>query len=378
MRGRMRPTPMTPLTNRIRALTLGALAATASPAAPTPQQSDAARSSAEEPADLRGLRGELVDGVVAIADEQIITLLELEQLVAGSLRSQPVNSPEQELALRGQALRRLLLQRLSAQAGSELGLPTEAVTSQAESIERGRIGDDGLFAYRESLREQGVDPLTARRRTRNEIYRYQWEAFVTGAENYAGGRPAVDAFVRPGELRALYEVRLDELGSPSEVSLQVITIDARASGGQEYAGQAGEAVLEELAAGASWNELAEVYSSTFRETFGIRERSSLARIGDADLRRFAAEADPGTVSGVLPRRDRDGELVGVQIARLLERTEGEPPPAFDDPRLQGILRTELVRRRDAARLAIAEDRLLVGGYAWTASEGTLDLRAPQR
>jgi hypothetical protein len=303
-----------------------------------------------------------------------VTLLESEQLFLEIRQRAPVNTPEDEFRLQVETLNRLILDRLAAQAGSELGIPPEGVEGQAALIEADRIGSGGgVLSYGETLRRQGLDPLTARERTTAEIYRYQWEAFVSGDQNYGGGRPAVDAFVRPGELRAFYEVQLDRLGTPGEVSLQVITIDAAAAGGQEYAADAGRYVLDQLAAGESWNGLAELYSSTNQDTFGIRPRQPLARIGDDDLRRFAGRAEPGDVSEVLPRRDADGVLVGVQVARLLERTEGDPPPAFDDPALQNQIRGTLADRRRATLVARAEDRLLRGAYIWTAYDGLLDL-----
>ena len=279
--------------------------------------------------------------------------------------------------LQQEAIHNLILDALAAQAGAELGIPAEAIASQADSIESDRIDEAGLQQYGDSLRRQGIDPLVAKRKTEAQIYRYQWEAFVTGDPRYGGGRPAVDSFIRPGELRAFYEVRLDDLGSPSEVTLQVITVDAAQAGGQQFAAQALEEVRQELLGGASWNQKAAEYSSTNGREYGIRERQTLAQMRDDALRRFAAEAEVGAMSEVLERRTPDGELVGVQLARLLDKTEGEPPPPFDDPVLQNNLRTFLRRAQEQALIEVSRDRLLTDAYTWTIMTGLYGRRPPR-
>ncbi|MEO0652406.1 MAG: hypothetical protein AAFZ65_17160 [Planctomycetota bacterium] len=344
----------------------------AAPALPEPADALAI----EEPIDPRTLDGELVDGAIAIAGEQIVTYRDWQLGFESLLQRYPVNTQEDVDRLQQEAIRNLILDELAAQAGAELGIPREAIASQADSIESERIDEAGLQQYGDSLRRQGIDPLVAKRQTEGQIYRYQWEAFVTGNPRYGGGRPAVDAFIRPGELRAFYVVRLDDLGKPSEVTLQVIDIRADQAGGQEFAVAALEDVRQQLLNGGSWNDLAAAYSMEHGRQFGIREKQSLAKIADDELRRFAAEAEVGGMSEILEWRDLDGALVGVQIARLLDKTEGEPPPAFDNPILQNNLRGYLKQAQETALIELSRDRLLANAYTWFIATGRYGVDRP--
>ena len=358
------------------------IAATLLPA--TPQQSGAMPQAdpsdlprAEQRIDLMSLPGTLQDGVIAIADEEIISLFDFEQTYVSLLQQFGLSVDNQADANRVQmeALRRLLIQKLASQAGAELGLPEVAVATQAQLIEADRIDTEGVLEYGDSLRQRGLDPLMIRRRTKSDIYRSQWESFVTGNSRYSGGRPSVDSFIRPGELRAFYELRQDDLGTPSEITLQVVTFDANAWGNQEYATEGATGMLSELAAGAAWKDLATDYSSTFRESFGLRPAQTLAQISDLDLRRFAGAAKTGDVSEILPRRGDDGTLVGVQVARIVEQSDGVPAPPFDDPNLQNQLRNARSQSMQALLLDLAEERLLLDCYAWSAMSGAMDFSA---
>ena len=342
--------------------------------APPPLQGESELLEIERPLNPTSFDGDLLDGAIAIAGEQIVTFRDWQLGFEALLQRYPINDQEDVDRLQNEAIRSLILDELAAQAGAELGIPREAITSQADSIENDRIDEAGLQQYGDALRRQGIDPLVAKRQTEGQIYRYQWEAFVKGDPRYGGGRPAVDSFIRPGELRAFYEVRLDDLGTPSEVTLQVIAIGADQAGGQEWAVVALEDVQQQLREGASWNQMASTYSRTGGREFGIREKQSLAKIEDDELRRFAAEAEVGGTSEILEWRNADGQLIGVQIARLLDKTEGEPPPAFDNPILQNNLRGYLKQAQEAALLELSRDRLLSDSYTWFIVTGPYGVR----
>jgi hypothetical protein len=327
--------------------------------------------SAEDPERVDPGTGQYVNGVVAMADESIITLLELERGMAALARGRPVTTREEHLRLQSDALAGLLVRRLAAQAGRELGIPPELVDSRAEAIEDERVGTGSVLTYGDQLRSAGLDPLGAQRATVEELYSGQWEAYVSGSTAYGGGRPAIDGFLRPGELRAFYVVNLDTLGTPDSVTLQVLQIDAAAAGSQADAEATGAELLAELHAGASLSELVDTYGSAHQRTRGVLPSQPQSRLTDPELRRFAAEAELGTLSAVLPRRDDRGQLVGIQIARVLDRTPGVPPAPFGDPELQRDIRRRVEQFREAERIQTAERRLILEAYAWTAPEGRM-------
>ncbi|WP_145069673.1 peptidylprolyl isomerase [Engelhardtia mirabilis] len=304
-----------------------------------------------------------VDGVLAVAGDRVITRQQWDRSVQMAKAQNPVATLEQEQELRFEVMRSEVMALLTAQAGEELEVPAEMVEAQVRYRREMEEDARGVVGYRDALEASGIDPLDMERATRDQLYRGQWEAYVVGDENYAGGRPEVDRFIRPGELRTVYRLAKDTLSRPETVTLQVLELNNSATGGQENSEAMAAQIFDELEAGASFREMVDLYSAAHRETDGVVENVPVPALIPA-LKTFIEGATPGAISEALPLVDRTGGINGVQIVRLLERQEGEPPPEFRTPTLQRKLRDQVTEQREQRLLEIRRLELARNSYSW--------------
>lgn len=304
-----------------------------------------------------------VDGVLAIAGERVVTRQEWERAVDRAQAGRPVETLDQLRELEFEVMRAQVMSLLAAQAGAELDLPTELIDAQLRFRREAETEQRGVTGYRDALESSGIDPLELDRANRDMLLESQWEAFQVGDGNFAGGRPVVDDFIRPGELRTVYMIEREQLAQPTTATLQLLELPAVAAGGQANAEEVGAQIRAELEGGASFAQQVELYSRAYRDTGGVVENVPLDALPPA-LRTFVDGAEAGALSPVLPLIEPGGDVIGIQIARLVERREGEPPPPFRTPTLQRKLRDAVAAQREARLLEVARLELAQRSYAW--------------
>jgi hypothetical protein len=320
---------------------------------------------AEGGSDPRAAEGwRSLDGVVAHVGDEVITRGELDRFVQRRTGGLVLSTPEEVQDVREEALRGMITLRLQAQAGEDMGFdPAEMDRIVRRSIEaqRRELGSAGLA---ELWLEQGLDPLAAREDQMSDLYQQIWRIKTVGLPGPAGTRPTRDRFVRPGDLESLYRVNRDELGDPDEVQLQLLDVLAAAEGGLEKARERCEECRRMLVEdGADFGQMVEKYGASLRSTLGVTEALIVPRLADPRLREFAAGAETGEVSEILPLEGPEG-LEGYRLVRLHSRREGAPPLPFSDPRTQNVLRREYLRQREERVLDEARDRLQRRAHVW--------------
>lgn len=304
-----------------------------------------------------------VDGVLAVAGSRVITRQQWTRSVQAAMASNPVATLEQEEELRRDVMRSEVLALLTAQAGAELDLPPEMIATELRLRREANAERMGVVGYRDALASSGIDPLDMDRVYRDQLLRGQWEAYTVGQQSFPGLRPVVDNFIRPGELRMVYYVEKDRLSKPGTVSLQILALPAAAAGGQANAEAAGAAWLAEIEGGASLTQMVEMNGGLYRDTKGVVEDVPVPNLPPG-LRDFVALAAPGQLSGVLPLVTPDGRVDGIQIVRLLERSEGDPAPPFRTPALQSNLRQLVSTSRERQLIEIGQEELVRAAYSW--------------
>jgi hypothetical protein len=307
----------------------------------------------------------LVDGILAQVDDQIVTFSEVDEQVLRSLGRAPASSPDQLAQRSSEALTESVRARVFSQGGRELGVGDDGVRRVVEQFLEERRREAGPVDHGARLRAMGDDPLMEERQATAELYRALWMNTITGREGVAAERPRVDRFVRPAELRAVYLQNRDLLGDPDVVSLQLIEVLAVAVGGLDVAREIAEECAERARAGADYDGLVREYSASYRDTLGRVPPLAVTAIGDPLLRQFAQGARVAEISAVMPvLAERSGRPVGFRVARMLERSGGGPPPAFDQPGLQRELRQRVQERRDEEALTRAAGALEASAHLW--------------
>lgn len=283
-----------------------------------------------------------LDGVAAIVNDEIVTMAELARETQ-SLRQQnqvPLTTPEELREFEDQVRMAVVIQRLRAQAGEELGIAAEDVERVVENHLGDRRDRMGLLSYIDDLETRGLGEEEVHSETRRQLYRETWEGSVVG-DSVAGQRAHRDRFVRPGEMAYIYGEVRDLFGEPAEVRLHQFSM-------LPAEGQTDEALrlaCQVLRARAEAGEALEaIVRDVGLDRSGVRTWTvTVDRLENDGLRRFASQAPEGTVSEVVL-----GETeVGTQAAFfvLVDRREGAPPRPF----LNGEVQFELSRRALAER-----------------------------
>lgn len=312
-----------------------------------------------------GAGWEHVDGIAAIAGDQAVTLGELRAFVERRRRLYNIElttQAEYENAL-AQGLEPAILLELEAQAGRDLGLDAERIRGAIQAQLEEQRKDMGPTEFRQFLDEQGLDALTAGRSQSDSLYQSAFRAHVVGRRGGISDRPVKDRFVRPGELKAIYEATRDRLGDPDQVQFQDLVVAVEDSGGLVEARALARDLHERALDGEDFDLLVEEFSVSSPETLGVTRFLRLDQIADAQVREFAEAGAIGDYSEVLPILQQ-GEVVAFRVLKLYAREEGTPPPRFVEPQTQDKLRNFFLRNRDDALLERARTQLHDRAYVW--------------
>jgi len=328
------------------------------------------------------------DGVAAVLDGRPITWRALDaeiRRVRGDERF--TDSAEQIQAIR-EATTELLRTQLYAAAGRELDIPLDRLRTQIALGLEDQRQELGNLGFAEQLREQGSDPLQELRNQEDEALGMAWLRGELGYPSFARERPVVDRYLRPGELRAFYQLEGQRMSDPAKVQLQVLALPYDAWGGAEIARDQLSLLLADREAGnfgeAEFTAAVEEYGAFLPERrgyTGLEPIPSLAQL-EAGWTSFLTSAEPGQISGILtysrlPGRNRAPLPEGVCLLRVVQQEEGQPPPSFRQREFQSDLRRALGNQRDNTRATRAIRRRLGRSYVWVTPglEGAVEMLA---
>lgn len=295
---------------------------------------------------LSAAQARIVDRVVAVVNDEVITWSELEELVTPVLRQiEGLDDPVVREQQRDKQLRRgldeIVGQKLIAQeaARRRLSITGEEVNEHLERVKASQGWDDDRL--RMYLASQGLNFAEFRRQVREQLLRQKVVRTVVG------GRIRVS----DGDLREYYKEQLTQAESDYEVDGAHIAlpVPAQATAAEDAAvRQQAIELLARARSGENFAELARQYS----RAAGAEEGGSLGTfrrgVIDAALEKEMFRLEAGEAGG--PLRTRFGyHVVQVVAKRKL------PPPPFEEA--QENLRRELAEKRMQDELAKWIDEL---------------------
>lgn len=112
--------------------------------------------------------GTLIDRVVALVDEDVITQRELDARIASVKRQLGENRPPAEV-LHRQVLERLIIERLQLQLATELGIQIDDLTLNQTMHDIAQRNKLELAQFRDVLTADGIDYNEFREQIRNEL-----------------------------------------------------------------------------------------------------------------------------------------------------------------------------------------------------------------
>lgn len=317
-------------------------------------------------------RWQLVDSVLVIVDEQILTRSQLLKDVA-QLQGRGAVTTERELAeAQRYILRQRVRQKVQVQAGQDLGLDPKAIEQSLNNLFERRIEEvGGTSELAESFRSENADSLQVRDAWREELYAQTWSRMMTGEEPGPGGRLLRDRYVRPGMRLFLHRHALEvpeqwgELGGQAaSVRFQELILPFESAADEAAARQKAEDLRQSVLEGASLDRLVEEHGAN-KPTLGRDEiaEALLPRLEEEDpvLARFLREGGAGELSPVY--RARGGRARAWAFTRVLERVSGEEPD-FDALDAQLALAERGRRMTDLWHTEEALRRRIDSAYIW--------------
>lgn len=314
----------------------------------------AALAAASAPAQGSGRRIALVDRIVAVVNNEVITRVELQGQVERSLqelRSRKVPLPPVE-DIEKQALERMIMDRVQIQFANQTSLKVDDLELDRAIVRLAEGNKLSLSEFRRTLERDGVDFERFREDIRQEIVltrlrEREVENKITVGDseidNYLLEQK--DAKLAPSEFHLAHIlVRIPEQASPDQVDRQ----RARA-----------EDVVARLKKGADFAQIAATYSDApdglKGGDMGWRSQDRLPEL----FAEAAAKMNPGDISAPLR------SPAGFHVLRVVDRRGGSAPLMVEQTHVRHILaRTNEVVSEDDARRKLNQLReRIVNGAA---------------
>jgi peptidyl-prolyl cis-trans isomerase SurA len=238
----------------------------------------------------------VVDGMAAVVNGEVITYSQVRALSAPQERALRQQYTGQELAkkiteVRQLALKDLIDRRLVIQAFKKESyeIPDHIVDQRIHQIIQESFGGD---------RNTFVKTLEAQNYTLGEFKKKEMEKIIVGAMRSHNVKP--NQIVSPVKIEDYYRKHRDEFTSKEQIKLRMIMI----SGHQDTASapaqkELAEEVLGKLAAGADFEQMAQIYSEDSTKEnggdWGWIERKTLAE----PLEKIAFNMPVGRISNII-------------------------------------------------------------------------------
>ena len=292
----------------------------------------------------RAQEPELVNEIVARINNDIITradYLEAKRAFKEELTRQMQGKSEAEITaeyerLKGNILDYMIDDLLLEQKAKELGIEVEAEVNQ-QMLQIAKDNNLKTLAELEKvLREQGIDPETARSSMRKKIQ-----------QQYVVQREVLQPiFSRLSEKdrREFYEKHKDAFTTPGEVTLSEIFLPLEGHTADEVT-QRAKRVVEELRAGMSFVDAVKANSLSSRASRAQDGKLGTFKPGELkdDIAAAISTLKVGEVTEPIRLQD------GFQIIRVDDRKASTVVP-FDNPEVQNAIgRAATMERADDAR-----------------------------
>src|SRR4051794_22067234 len=239
---------------------------------------------------------EVVDGIAAVVNGDIITFSQVRGLVAPReklLRSQYhgealVNAVKE---VRASALKDLIDRQLIIQAFQKenFQIPDHFIDQRMHEIIQENFGGD---------RNTFIKTLEAQNYSLGEFKKMETERMIVQAMRSKNVRH--DMVASPAKIEEYYKAHRDEFTAKEQIKLRLIMIPARAEDGNTAAQKAmAEEIIGKLKGGAEFDRMAQIYSEdTSRDSggdWGWIERNTLA----GPLEKVAFSLPVGKTSGII-------------------------------------------------------------------------------
>jgi peptidyl-prolyl cis-trans isomerase SurA len=279
----------------------------------------------------RTLRADLADGVKAVVNDAVITYSQVEEFTApaaDALRRQYSDSPDlfqQKLnnALEDsleQLVERQLILRSFDTEGYQL--PESVVDQLVQDRIRERFGDRITFI--KTIQAQGMTVEQFRKDVRDQ--------YIVSALRQKN--VSQEIVISPYKVETYYQTHKDDFKMEDEIKLRMIVLNKTSPDDTNTVQRANE-ILAEIKGGASFQEMASVYSEGSQKSqggdWGWVERSVLRK----DLADAAFSLKPGQVSGVI-------DTAQSVYLMLVEQTKPAHAKPLDEVRdeIEKTLRTQ--------------------------------------
>lgn len=209
------------------------------------------------------------DTIVAIVNDEVITYGEVLKRVKDTLIEieksglPKIQKEMQKKILFRQTIRVLIDEKLTLQEAKKYNIEVseESIREQIkqEFTEKGKTFDGA---------ELDVTELVRNRLTLRQLFQKK-----TGYSKEEKIRAGIDTYVSPEEIREHYKKNIGKFSKPNNIKTRIITLFYSRLGGREKAITQGQAIIDQLKEGASFEELAKQYShDTFASEGGTWPR----------------------------------------------------------------------------------------------------------
>jgi len=303
-----------------------------------------------------------LDEVVQIINDEIITASELSR-EANELRTAQnitISTMEELRKFESEVRTRVVIRRLQAQAGKQLGLPEEQVDSLVDNHISGIRRRSGLQSYLQNLDQRGMAAEEFQLDTKRQFYGQTWMDDVVG-ESKSGQRPHRDRFVRPGEMLQIYTDVREQFGAPEQVELEQFTTAPEQDADPVTALAEANELRQRAIDGADLSSLvSEVGPQRSLTTSFTVPVPTLAPA--PELQAFAASAEIGEFSPVQSDLDKQANELRYSFFRLVRRIAPTAPRPFLDGQVQAVLTSRALAQRDEWYLALGHQELVQGSF----------------
>ncbi len=302
---------------------------------------------------------EIVDRVVAIVNDQVITQSELEARVLPQIATAGLRDAKRLAEIRSTELRFMARDLLLTQAARRLAIDeaqiTERVnTSIAEDVKKA----GGEAQLRRNIEAQGKSYVEYERDKRNSELAFRLQAAELGFE----ARPENEIALTPSVLRAYYREHAAEFLAGAGVRGSMIWVGDDRTGSRPASRAIATELRRGVVGGESFTLVARNYPPPPRVAVSGRPAGDLGWIErgsrlDPKVEEFFFSNEPGTIG---PELELEG---GVAILRVEETRPAGPRP-FQDPETQRAISERLYSERTGQILERLFLRLHREAYLW--------------
>lgn len=239
------------------------------------------------------------NGLVAIVDDEVITWKDVQQEAALTIESKfgiygnrPAQLEKEVQKAQQEAIEILVERKLILHEFKKAGynLPESIIDDRVRMRIRERWGGDRASMTRD---------LAARGMTYERLREQERERFIVAVMR--SKNVSQEIIISPYKLEKFYAENLDKFKVGDQIKLRTIMINKPSTGSPELARQRAQEIVVKLDEGASFAEMAGVYSEdTFRSQGGDRGWVDLAREHyRAELEEAIRALQPGQRSGVV-------------------------------------------------------------------------------